>query len=640
MLKTKITKLYQAYPLFIFGCLSLASLIMIYWPGLFGPFLLDDLPSIAPTQLDSFSWSKLLEITTQNESGPLGRPLSILSFALNHLFFGPEPLSFKVVNVLLHFTSGLIIAWLCQLLLSCYTPLSRHKQLISFLIAFVWLIHPLQVSTVLYAVQRMTILTQLFCLLACCFYVRARLKQINLLSYKRDYVLCGIAWILGLLAKETALLLPLFLFTIEVFIIRLQSTNTPAEKRFFQWFRICILLGVLVALCLYRYQMDHFMALFDEKPFSLMERVLTECNAIVFYIRSIYLPALGKMSLYHDDFPIARQFDQTVIVSITILALLISAIFVLRRRAPLIAFGLTWFFVSHLLESTILPLELVFEHRNYLGCLGLILVPICFIAELMQQPKTAVHRTYPVLGCIFIALLMSITWQRAVSWSSTEKFLHAALLTKPNSARTHIEFANWLMTKGAYELAYFELLTAQTIQPTNTGIDLHILLLHCQAEYMPPVLLDSVQDKIQRYPITPYVILGLDKLVQNLFQNQCHNIPKSQVQDLLAKAHDNPYLKNHPRYKAVLYHLEAGILLLNDSADDATMMLLRSFETYPKRLDPLVAKATLELNAHNLIAAEQSIELLEQYKTKPYAPREIIQQLRNRLDLYNKSNQQ
>lgn len=617
--------------------ISLAACVLVYWPGLFGPFLLDDLPSIKPAQLDVFSWSKLLEISTQNESGPIGRPLSILSFALNHLFFGPEPLSYKLVNLILHFLTGIGLAWLTFLLLSAPNLNTRYKHIIAGLVAFVWLIHPLQVSTVLYAVQRMTILTQLFTVLACGLYVKARLKQ---LSHQRSTILfslAGFCWILGLLAKETAILLPLYLYIIEYFILRFKLSTDSASASFSRYATLFVVLGGLTVISLFLYKLDSFMAIFSEKPYSLVERLLTQINALSFYIRMIYLPLLSKMGLYHDDFPIAQSFSFLLIANSIFLSGLIASTLLLKKRAPLISFGIAWFFVSHLLESTILPLELVFEHRNYLSCYGLILVPILVIAHVMQKPVSPLQRAYPVLGGLFIILLMSMTWTRSISWSSTERFLHAALINKPNSARTHIEFANWLMTKEAYQLAFTELLTAQKLQPMNTGIDLHILLLHCQAAYLPDAIYQNVDDKLQKYPITPYVILGLDKLVQNLFQNQCQNIPKEKVTHLIHTAYKNPYLKHRPRYKAVLYHLEAGILLLNDKPGDAKMLLMRSFETYPRRMDPLVAKATLELNEGDLKSAKESINLLQKYKMKPYAPRLDIEKLKQRAEHYDKT---
>ncbi|MCS5709179.1 hypothetical protein CC99x_009705 [Candidatus Berkiella cookevillensis] len=613
--------------------MSLLTLVSLYWFGLMGPYLLDDMQSIQPAQLQTFSWSILIEISSQNETGPFGRPLSILSFALNHLWFGAEPFSYKLINLLLHFLTGMTLAWFVYLLQVAYRPKLKHKAMLCFLTAFIWLIHPLQVSTVLYVVQRMTILCQLYTLLACCLYIYARLRQRSQKSYVFFFILSGFSAVLALLAKETAVLIPFYLFIIEYFIINFKQSSQESSKRFYQYAKIFILSIIFFALSAYWYNLDHYMAIFAEKPFSLWERLLTQINVLSFYIKLIYLPNLSQMSLYHDDFAIAGSINLEVILNLILLSSFLLCIYLCRKRAALIAFGFAWFFVSHLLESTLLPLELVFEHRNYLASFGLILVPVYLILHLTHVSTSKYRYIFSLLGVSLIAVLMLMTWMRSNSWSSTEKFLQNALVDKPNSARTHIEFANWLMEKGAYSIAYAELLQAQKIEPHNLGILLHMLLMHCYAEEVPEALYQQAKEKISQYPITPYAILVLDQLVNNFYQQQCKSIDKDKIHKIIQSAYKNSYLKHRPRYKAVLYNLEAGLLLLNNNKQDAKILLMRSFETYPKRMQPLITKATLELQAGEQIEAKKTIDILDKNKMLPYAPRTQLNQLKHLYEL-------
>lgn len=609
--------------------ISLLTLMTLYWLGLMGPYLLDDMQSIQPAQLQAFSWSSLIEISSQNETGPLGRPLSILSFALNHLWFGPDPFSYKLINLLLHFLTGMTLAWFVYLLQIAYRPKFEHKAMLCLLTAFIWLIHPLQVSTVLYVVQRMTILCQLYTLLACCLYIYARLRQRSQKSYVFFFILSGLSAIFALLAKETAVLIPFYLFIIEYFIIKFKQPSQESSKRFYKYAKIFILSITFFALSIYWYNLEHYMALFAEKPFSLWERLLTQINALSFYIKLIYLPNLSQMSLYHDDFPIARGINLEVILNLALLFSCLVCIYLCRKKAALVAFGFAWFFVSQLLESTILPLELVFEHRNYLASFGLILVPVYIITHLTRISFSKYRHVFSVLGIGLIAVLMLMTWVRSYSWSSTERFLQNALVNKPNSARTHIEFANWLMEKGAYNIAYAELLQAQKIEPYNLGILLHMLLMHCYAEEVPEALYQQAKEKISQSPITPYAILVLDQLVDNLYKQQCQIMDKNKIRALIQTAYRNPSLKHRPRYKAVLYHLEAGLLILNNKKQDAKILLMRAFETYPKRMQPLITKVMLELQAGERTEAKKTIEVLDKNKMLPYAPRTQINQLKH-----------
>lgn len=615
--------------LLLYSCIGFLILVALYWFGLMGPYLLDDLQTIQPAQLQSFSWSSLIEISTQNETGPIGRPLSVLSFALNHLWFGPAPFSYKLINLLLHFLTGITLAWFIYLVQTAYRPKLTHKTILCFLAAFIWLIHPLQVSTVLYVVQRMTILCQLYTLLACSLYIYARLRQLAKKSYLPFLILGAISAILALLSKETAVLIPFYLFIIEYFIIKFKLPSHEHSIRFFRYAKLFMLSTIFIALCLYWYNLDTYMAIFAEKPFSMFERLLTQLNVISFYIKLIYLPNLSDMSLYHDDFPIARGLNSHVILSLMLLLSCLLCIYLCRKKAPLIAFGFSWFFVAQLLESTLLPLELAFEHRNYLASFGLILVPIYMIIHLTRVSASKYRHIFGMLSLGFVAVLMLMTWTRSYSWSSTERFLQSALADKPNSARTHIEFANWLLEKGAYGVAYAELLQAQAIEPHNTGIQLHILLMHCYAQDIPEHLYQQAEKKLSRYPITPYVILVLDQLIDNLYKQKCQVVDKAKIHALIQAAHKNPSLRYKPRYKAVLYHLEAGLLILNNNKQDAKILLMRSFETYPKRMYPLITKATLELKSGERAEAKKTIDLLDKNKMLPYAPRTQIEQLKH-----------
>lgn len=607
--------------------LSFVVLVLLYLSGLYGPFLLDDLPSIQPAQLASFSWSSLLEISTQNQSGPLGRVLPTLSFALNHYFWGEAPFSYKFVNLMLHFGLSYLIIWLSYLLIRSYRPKLRYSGAIAHLVGFIWLIHPLHVSTVLYVVQRMTILAQLFTVLGCCLYVYARLRQWCRYRYIPWYALSFFCWVLGILSKETAILFPFYLFIIECFILKFRTKSLKNTYRFYQCAKILCLLFILLFLFAFWSYQEHFQIIFSEKSFSLIERLMTQVKVLIFYIRLIYFPILSKMSLYHDSFLIVHSVNLSFVLSTFFIFFLIISIIFLRKRVPFLSLGLSWFFVSHLLESTILPLELVFEHRNYLASFGLIIALIVPTAQWIQNSKIRFRKPYLALSSIFILLLMSMTWARTEQWSSIDKFLHTALIDNPDSARTRIEFANWLLSHKAYVQAYHELLQAKKIQPTNVGIDIHILLLHCYAEHVPNLIYKNIEEKIKQYPITPYVIVGLNQIVKNFSMQQCNIIDKNQVQHIIQSSYQNPFLEHRPKYKSILYHLDAAMMLMNEEPSDAKIMLMRSFEAYPRHFDALITKAMIELSEDDIESASDSIEILSKCKNKIYAPKERIKAL-------------
>ena len=182
---------------------------ILYWPGLHGPYFLDDLQTIDLKQPKELNWSELLSKSLQNHTGPVGRPISVLSLSLNYVLLGGEPFYFKLINLILHVVTGFSIGWFVYLLiLSLYPSKLKKAKLVAMFCAIIWLIHPLQVSTVLYAVQRMTQLSALFTLLGLISYLYGRL------THKKYFYLGSLIFFpLAILSKETGFLFVFYLFS-------------------------------------------------------------------------------------------------------------------------------------------------------------------------------------------------------------------------------------------------------------------------------------------------------------------------------------------------------------------------------------------------------------------------------------------
>lgn len=605
----------------------------LYWPGLHGPFFLDDLQSISPTQLDSFSWRKFIEISLQNDTGPIGRPISVASFALNYLFFGASPFSFKAVNLGLHFVISLAISLFIYLLVSLQPRARKQAIPIALMTGLIWLVHPLQVSTVLYPVQRMTQLCHLFILMGLNTYLWGRIRLNTQHSYA--YQLIGaslfIFFPLAVLSKETGILFPWYLICIEYFLLQFHCKYLKDQKRLKRAHSLMSLSLLLGAVFYYWLNLDKFLNTFAEKNISLFDRLLTEAKVIILYMKLIFLPQLSEMGLYHDDFPISSHIDANVFISFLLLIFCAILIIFLRKRAPIVAFGLSWFFLSHTIESTALPLELVFEHRNYLAMVGLILIPVYYLVLFLSK-KSNLKKTSIFLFSSIVILIMALTYFRSVSWSSPQKFLISERLNHPQSARVHIEIANWFLNNKQYDNAFTELDRAQLIEPYNGGIILHKILIHCRASSVPSVLYDEALKTVRQGAITPYVILVLDQMVQNMFNHQCSSVDKDKMTIIIQEAMKNPFLGYKPLYKAVLFHLEAGIALLQNHVDRSLLLLNESFETYPRRLDPLIQKAYLEIQFSMIEQAEKTVHQVNTQAKYLRSPSEKITTLNKTFD--------
>ncbi len=587
-------------------------LTAVYWPGLHGPFLLDDLQTISPAQMDHFNLKSFIEISMQNDTGPLGRPVSVASFALNYLFFGAEPFSFKAVNLGIHLLVGLCVGLFIYLITLLQPRVKPLALIIALLTMVFWLIHPIHVSTVLYPVQRMTQLAHLFILMGLNTYLVGRIR----LNTQKPYAYLIMAsslfvfFPLAVFSKEIGVLYPWYLLCTEYFILHFHCKKIK-DQNFLRRTHILLSLSLLLAACGYYWlQLSKFLAIFAEKNITLVDRLLTESKVLIFYLKLILFPQISKMGLYHDDFPISSGFDSHVITSALMLFCFAILIYSLRKRASILAFGLTWFFLSQVIESTVIPLELVFEHRNYLALLGIIYIPIYYLVTLLRHSSSALKGICTAFTLSLLVLLTTLTDQRSQVWSTPEKFLTEENYNHPQSARVHIEIANWYLTKSLYDNAFAQLNIAQDLQPYNAGIALHKMLILCRATSIPNEIYDEALNKIRQGSITPYVILVLDQMIQNMFEHSCSGVNKDKVRNIIEMAQKNPFLWYKPLYKAVLYHLESGLALLQNDVNQSRALLELSFQAYPKRLDPLIQKAYIEMQHGMTEQAEETIKLV------------------------------
>lgn len=600
--------------------------MILFWPGLHGPFLLDDLQNIN-IENTRLSWSDLISDSLQNESGPIGRPLSVFSFLLNGFIFGSDPFYYKAVNLAIHLLCGFFVSLFVYLVIIQLPKQRQFAYSTALLTALLWLIHPLQVSTVLYAVQRMTQLSALFTLIGLSAYIYGRQAQ-----QKYIYLSLLFFFPLAVLSKETGLLFPFYLFIIEYFILDFRC-QTP-ERKFYlvHAYRIVCLLAILGGLFYFYQHLPQFFSIYHEKDLSLISRLLTESRVLTFYLSLIVQPQLSRMGLYHDDFIASYSVDSAVLLSICLLSAMLICIFYCRRRAPIVAFGLAWFFVSHMIESTVIPLELVFEHRNYLALVGILLIPSYYFVVFHSSAKKYTKILITLLIATLILFISFLTFVRCVNWSSASLFLREAYLDHPTSTRLHIDMANGYATQNDYSAAIKELDKAEQLQPYNIGILLNKILIRCQDHGVPEALYKEIENKIKSAPLSPYPMLALDQIVDKKFHGLCPAVKLDEIETMIKNALINPNLQYKPLYRAMLYHLYAGVALIKNDVTLCRVLLLQSYQSYPKRLDPLIKKATIEWHYKLYQEAQETRAFIQQHDHFFNAPRQKLRELDHLLE--------
>lgn len=446
--------------LVIASAFVLIATIGVYYPGLAGPFVFDDTSNVLLPQvrIENLSLENLREAAFATASGPLGRPISMLSFALNYYFSGYDTYYFKLTNLLIHLLNGIGLFALTYSLLgraeAAATWSSRHRAWISLAVAAAWLLHPLNLTSVLYIVQRMTSLAALFSVAALLCYVHGRNKIVAGKSSGFAIVVGGVllGGALAVFSKESGALLPLYIVLIEIYFFRL-----AAHPRIARHFRSLFIGGlaalVFVVAAVVLLDPSKFLMLdgYQTRNFTLWERLLSESRALWLYIKFLFLPVISEMGIFHDDIPVSRSMVDPVstlfaLIGIAVLAVLVPLTY---RRLPLVSFAIAWFLVGHSLESTVIPLELIHEHRNYLPAFGPILGFVVTTVTARSHIRDTPHLRYAFL-LVYILLLGSATLMRAQQWQSDASLNHWEAINHPESARAHVGLAVFLHNAKKY----------------------------------------------------------------------------------------------------------------------------------------------------------------------------------------------
>lgn len=436
--------------------LALCSAVLIiitgwaYAPGLYGPLLLDDTGSLTPLSAwlaGDISWRELL---LGNPSGTFGRVIPMASFLVNAALSGDSVYALKVGNLLVHLLLGGLVFLAARAVLT-HTALAPQRNLWAFAIAAVWLLHPLQLSTVLYVVQRMTQMSALFSLLAVILWFAARTRlAAGDRGIGRWLLFAGVplATLLAALSKENGVLAPLLCIVLDFALFGWRTARPPEIRVFIGLTAVGGAAGVVWALS--SGLVASLLSAYDIRDFTLAERLLTQPRILADYVGQWVWPDLARLGLYHDGFAISRGWftpPTTAIAIIAWVAVLLGSL-VLRRHAPLISAGLWFYLAGHLIESSAIGLELYFEHRNYLPNFGLALATVGLADAFARHGRYPIPDRAPVaLIIILIPLLALATHAKATVWTNGERIAREGVAAHPQSIRAWTDLASAAMQR-------------------------------------------------------------------------------------------------------------------------------------------------------------------------------------------------
>lgn len=460
--------------------LLLLAIFLCYSNTLDSSWHFDDIPNIVSNvniHANDLSWKELKKSFYSPETNKVSRPVSNLTFAVNYYISGLQTTSFHLINILIHIFGSWFAYLVFRQTLRLYTSNTPRRKYdvsiddIALLGAMLWAVHPIQTQAVTYIVQRMTSLAALFCIIAFYFYLRFRLC--NGAGRKCIYlVLTTLFFLLGLGAKENAILLPVALAGYEVAFFR--TSLLPSRK----YARYLILLAIVIlaisVIYFYNDKISAVFAAYDVRKFTLWERLLTQPFVLSRYLFLIVYPLSDFLVLETDLVAFKGLFAPlwAVIPILFITTLLLFSIINLNKY-PLLCFAFFYYFVGHSIESTFIPLEIYFEHRNYLPSLFIFLTIAYYVFKLISY--YANHNKLLIRNLMIFTLVIILigegnaTYLRNDVWRD-EISLHTDTINKfPENIRPYVAIAVIKITERQYDEALEYLRKAEALHKQYPG---------------------------------------------------------------------------------------------------------------------------------------------------------------------------
>lgn len=454
--------------------------VIIYANTLNAGWHLDDIPNIVRNpkvhmeslDTDSVISSFYAAPTTER----LNRPFSYFTFAVNWYLGKDRITGYHIVNISIHVFAGFFLFLSILLLFQTSRLKGQNSNQIYFIALFtsvLWAIHPIQIQAVTYIVQRMASLAALFYIIGICCYLKARLTR-SILKRLAFSGLCIIAFLLGIGSKSNVILLPISLVFIEFIFFR-DLTQKKNQK-----IAAAIILGgglLIAAIGVFLFIGNSPMKIFtgyESRPFTLSERLLTQPRIILFYLSQIFYPVASRFSIAHNiPYSTSLFHPWTTLPAAAAVFLLIGLAFRQIRKNPILSFAILFYFINHVIESSIIPLEMIFEHRNYLPTLFLFLPISVSIKRAFDYYHSARKPMYCFLVISVILLMTGLgitTYTRNMDWKSEKTLWEDARKKAPDDARPLQNLAwGYYTPTGQYEEAIKLYLRALTKQGSKTG---------------------------------------------------------------------------------------------------------------------------------------------------------------------------
>jgi len=579
----------------------------LYWPAMSGPFLFDDFFNLNSLQLNGgiYGFQAWLDFVFSGGSSFLGRPLALATFTINAQTWPADPLPFKITNIIIHCFNAWLVFYLLEKIKVLYNQthdikINRFAPIIG---ATIWLLHPIHLTTILQVIQRMTLLSGTFILLSLIGYIYY-LKKYKLTVNKSFVILITFLTIMGLfgiLSKETAIIVPLMMFALNYTIFRKHLAQNP--KFTFIWQSLLLCGPLLLFLVGSVYLSSNLEDLWQARDFTLIERLLTEARILFQYLSHIFIPRASGAGLFHDDIVISTSFISpiTTLSSVIGLAVIICLAIKIKKSAPFFSLAILWYLLGHIFESTVWPLELYFEHRNYIPSICLIFILFQFSLFLTGNYQ----KTFLFISGCFLTLTTLVTAMSTPLWGNELKLFTTWAEENPTSIRAqHAAAMVWLNLNDDPISSKYFLLQAYKHNPMNIGTRIRLIENYCYFDKTDDNLQYFIRGLAEIKPDTVY-LRAISSIIKLKEIGACKSLSNDFVIQFITVLENNAKITSTAG--SWLFYHKARMLLVSKNYQEALKYAEKASQLSPY-LGTTLIKIESSIKLSNSILAKKYIQ--------------------------------
>ncbi len=499
-----------------------------------------------------------VDFIVSGSAGPTGRPLSLLSFALQAGAWDDGAAAFLRVNTAIHILNAMLLAWCVLQIFRLRGERENRAVLLACTVAAFWVLLPLNATATVLVVQRMTSLSALCTLVGLAGYLSARatLAAVPVRALVLMSTSLAAASVIGALAKESALLLPMLVLVVEATLLpRPQAIDAARWRGFtaaFLWLPSLLVLGYVLSRWNYP---DYVIA---RREFDAVERLLTEAQLLWLYLSKALVGAPDRLGIYQSDIAVVRSlFEPLSLLAVAGWIAAAGGALAWRRRFPLFAFAVLWFLAAHVVESTVIPLELYFEHRNYLAIIGPLIALCAFLFGHSALTRKVAAVVLPVMLLVNTFFLFSFT----SLWGESSLAARHWAARYPDSVRAVTNVAAYQLSEESAARGVETISKFSRDFPRHAYLGIQALNLRCLTHATQTIEkdVDELERMLPNVTFTYTAGNMLSQLFTTSTKRACTDLQPQTVIRLAEALGINPRYRDDPSYNQFHHKLLAGI---------------------------------------------------------------------------------